>query len=32
MGFRGTGFVVHMVRREIFGGEMKKLTRGWREF
>ena len=31
MGFRGIGFVVHVVSREIFGGEMEKLTGGWRE-
>ena len=24
-------FVVHVVLREIFGGEMEKLTGGWRE-
>ena len=29
MGFRGMGFVVHVVLREIFGGEMEKLTGGW---
>ena len=28
-GFRGMGFVVHMVLREKFGGEMEKLTGGW---
>jgi len=28
MGFRGMRFV---VLREIFGGEMEKLTGGWRE-
>ena len=26
MVFRGMGFVVHVVLREIFGGEMEKLT------
>ena len=31
MGFRGMGFVVHVVLRVIFGGEMEKLTGGWRE-
>ena len=31
MSFRGIGFVVHVVLREIFGGEMEKLTGGWRE-
>ena len=31
MGFRGMGFVVRVVLREIFGGEMEKLTGGWRE-
>ena len=31
MGFRGMGFGVHVVLREIFGGEMEKLTGGWRE-
>ena len=31
MGFRGMGFVVHVVLREIFGGKMEKLTGGWRE-
>jgi len=31
MGFRGMGFVVHVVPREIYGGEMEKLTGGWRE-
>ena len=30
MGFREMGFVVHVVLREIFGGEMEKLTGGWR--
>jgi hypothetical protein len=30
MGFRGMGFVVHLVLREIFGGKMEKLTGGWR--
>ena len=28
MGFRGMGFVVHVVLKEIFGGEMEKLTGG----
>ena len=32
MGFRGMGFVVHVVLREIFGGEMEKITGGWRKF
>ena len=32
MGFRGMRFVVHVELREIFGGEMEKLTGGWREF
>ena len=32
MGFRGMGFVVHVLLREILGGEMEKLTGGWREF
>ena len=32
MGFRGVGFVVHVVLKEIFGGKMEKLTGGWREF
>ena len=31
MGFMGMGFVVHVVLSEIFGGEMEKLTAGWRE-
>ena len=31
MCFMGMGFVVHVVLREIFGGEMEKLTGGWRE-
>ena len=31
MGFKGMGFVVHVVLREIFGGETEKLTGGWRE-
>ena len=31
MGFRGMSFVVHVVLWEIFGGEMEKLTGGWRE-
>ena len=31
MGFRGMGFVVYVVLREIFGGEMEKLTGGWIE-
>ena len=31
MGFRIMGFVVNVVLREIFGGEMEKLTGGWRE-
>jgi hypothetical protein len=31
MGFRGMGFVVHLVLREIFGGKMEKLTGGRRE-
>ena len=30
MCFRGIGFVVHEVLREIFGGEMEKLPGGWR--
>ena len=29
MDFRGIRFVVHVVLREIFGGEMVKLTGGW---
>ena len=29
MGFRGMGFVVHVVLREIFGGKMEKLAGGW---
>ena len=31
MGFMGMRFVVHVVLREIFGGEMVKLTGGWRK-
>ena len=31
IGFRRMGFVVHVVLREIFGGEMEKITGGWRE-
>ena len=31
MGFREMGFVVNVVLREIFGGEMYKLTGGWRQ-
>ena len=31
-GFRGMGFLVHVVQRDIFGGKMEKLTGGWREF
>ena len=31
MGFRGMRFVVHVVLREIFVGEMEKLTGGLRE-
>ena len=31
MDFMGMGFAVHVVLREIFGGEMEKLTGGWRE-
>ena len=31
MGFRRMEYVVHVVLREIFGGEMEKLTGGWRE-
>ena len=31
MGFGGMRFVVNVVLREIFGGEMEKLTGGWRE-
>ena len=29
MSFRRMGFVVHVVLREIFGGEREKLTGGW---
>ena len=32
MGFRGMGFVVCVMLREIFGGKMEKLTGEWREF
>ena len=31
MGFKGMGFVVHVVLRDIFGGKMEKLTGDWRE-
>ena len=31
LGFSGMRFVVHVVLREIFGGEVEKLTGGWRE-
>ena len=31
MGVGGMRFGVHVVLREIFGGEMEKLTGGWRE-
>jgi len=31
MGFRGMRFVVHVMLWEIFGGEMEKLTEGWRK-
>ena len=31
MGFRRMGFVVYVVLREIFGGEMEELRGGWRE-
>ena len=31
MGFRGMRFVVLVVLRKILGGEMEKLTGGWRE-
>ena len=31
MVFRGMGFVVHVVLKEIFGGKMETLTGGWRE-
>ena len=30
--FRGMGFVVHVVLRDLFGCKMEKLTGGWREF
>ena len=29
MGFRGMGFVVYVVLREIFGDKMEKITGGW---
>ena len=31
MSLRGIEFVVHLVLREIFGGEMLNLTGEWRE-
>ena len=31
IGFRRMRFVVHVVLREIFVGEMEKLPGGWRE-
>ena len=31
MGFKGVVFVVHVMLREIFCGEMENLTAGWRE-
>ena len=31
MCFRGMGFVVHVVLKEIFGGKSEKLTGGWRK-
>ena len=31
MGFRRMRFVVHVVLRELLGGEMEMLTGGWRE-
>ena len=31
MGFRRMRFVMRVLLREIFGGEMEKLTGGWRE-
>ena len=31
MGSRGIRFVVHMVLKKIFGGEMEKLPGGFRE-
>ena len=32
MVFRGLGFVVHVLLRDIFGGKLEKLTGGFREF
>ena len=32
MGFMVMGFVVHVALREIFGGELEKLTERWRVF
>ena len=31
MGFRGMGFVVHVLLREIFGCKMENLTGEWTE-
>ena len=31
MGFRGMGLVLHVLLKDIFGGDIEKLTVGWSE-